>query len=143
MIDVSYLLFALFISTGLAYLGNRGIQSLGGDRSLFIAVPWWEEACKTGAAIYFGVPVVAVHAAFGFTEMLYDWLRPSSTGLLLGSLSMTGHLTFGILTWAAAAWTGSVWVGYCVAALLHMGWNRVMVRLVSRWQAPGARGGEM
>lgn len=143
MINVPNLVFAVFVSVGAAYAGNRALQAVWGDRSLFWAVPWWEEACKTGMAVYFGVPVIAVHAAFGFTELLYDGMRPSRDGFLVGSLTLLGHLVFGAATWAAVDWTGSLWMGYGVAVVLHMGWNRAVVRLMASRRAPGARGGQM
>jgi hypothetical protein len=138
MVRVDSFLLAVLLASAAAYLGNRALNSRQGEGALLSSIPWWEEACKTGAAVLSGMPIPAVHTAFGVLELAYDLLRPSATGLLIGGLSLFGHLGFGLVTWFTAESVGSLLAGYAAASLLHMAWNRTLVRLATRWQAPGA-----
>lgn len=136
MVHLSNLMFTLCAALGVAFIGNRFFQAAHGDRVLYTVVPWWEEACKTGAALLLGAPIPTVHIAFGLVEMLYDWLRPSHTGLVVGCLALTGHVATGLLTWSVAS-RAPIWLAYVAAALLHMYWNRVVARVVANRELPG------
>lgn len=130
MTHLSNLASALAVALGAAFLGNRLFQVLHGDRVLYTLVPWWEEGCKTGAALLLGAAIAPVHIAFGLVEMLYDWFRPSTTGLLVGCLALAGHTAAGLVTWGVSRWA-PLWLAYVAAAILHMCWNRVVARLVA------------
>lgn len=137
---IANLMLTLAAALGAAYLGNRLLQEVHGDRVLYTVVPWWEEACKTGLSLLLGAPILPVHIAFGLTEMLYDWLRPTSTGVFVGSLALVGHTGAGLVTWGVAS-RAPAWLAYLAAGALHMYWNRLVARMIANRQPPGLPGG--
>lgn len=143
MIHFEQLVLAVMTAVAAAYMGNRLLQTIQSDGAVYTSVPWWEEMCKTGAALLFDTTLVGVHILFGLTEFLYDLLRPSIRGFVVGGMTFLGHLTFGYLTQAVAGWTGSILWGYAAASVCHMIWNRLVLRLIVHLQAGRVRGGHL
>lgn len=121
---------ASLVAAALAFLGNRWVLSRLGPGGVALAVPWWEEACKFGAAALVpAVPILYVHLLFGALELAYDWRCGEPETRFLGLLSLSVHglvgsvalLTLdGGLSWPAAYLAAGVTHTLCNLAVLFL-----------------------
>ena len=111
----------------LAYAFNRWAVGRYGEEAIRLLIPIVEEGLKTGFAIKFAAPLLAVHVSFGFLEATYDYLanpgvRPAGRGLA-SLAALAGHTVFGGITALLIAKGLGPLLGIIITGLLHSFWN--------------------
>lgn len=83
---------------------------------------------KTGLAYLFNTSIVGVHGVFGVAEFVWDFSKPGRGHWLPAVAGLLSHLCYGLLTeWLVGKMNSLLW-GITAAALVHMAWNRLMMR---------------
>lgn len=114
-----------------AYFGNRVLLGAFGRIAMVLAVPWWEEACKTvGFALLPGASVLLIHLLFGCMELTYDVMRSRTNGRFLGALSLVSHGLIGSVAAFGLSYTVSLAWMYAFAGLTHCLLNAATLRFV-------------
>lgn len=111
----------------LAYAINRWIVARYGEWTIKLLVPAMEEGLKTGLAIVFGGPLVAIHILFGIYEAGYDLVANPGVRVqnrwLAALAAAIGHGVFGTVTWVLLARGLNPLLGIGVVTLVHGLWN--------------------
>lgn len=94
-------------------------------------VPVLEELLKTGLAVLCRTSIIGTHGVFGMVEFVWDFSNPGTGHWLPALAGLLSHLLYGFLTYWIALLTNNLGLGVLVAAVVHMAWNRLMLRLDS------------
>lgn len=115
-------LMAWIINQALIRLGFRGKQILA------IFGPVVEETLKTGLALIFKTPIIAVHVIFGLVEGLWEIVnKPHSIGPVMAAWG--GHTFFGLLAYVSYNITEQSGIAWMSGLLAHLVWNRLILTL--------------
>ncbi|MCG0275796.1 MAG: hypothetical protein L5655_06460 [Thermosediminibacteraceae bacterium] len=122
-------IIAGFLSALLALVINTKLADYSKRQAITLGAPVIEEILKTGMAVLFGGSVILSHLCFGIAEAVYDVARKRDIrSYFAGVTAVLSHALFG----AAAVWTmehlRSVVSGILVSFLLHISWNRWVIR---------------
>lgn len=113
----------------LAWLGNRYLYTRFGSPVVGTLVPVLEESLKTGMAFLCQTSIIGTHGVFGAVEFAWDCAKPGPGRWLPALSGLLSHLLYGFLTYWIFGITGNLGLGVLAAALVHMAWNRFMMRL--------------
>lgn len=122
-------LLAGTVAAGIAWVCNRYLYARFGSPVVGSVVPMTEEVLKTGLATLCHASLVGTHGVFGVVEFVWDFANPGSGRWLPAMTGLLSHLLYGLLTDRISALTGSLGLAVLVAALVHMAWNRFVMRL--------------
>lgn len=126
--------FAGLFAAGVAWVMNRWVVKYFGESAVIWIIPWLEEIIKTGVAVLSGASLILTHGVFGLLEAVHDYVASPRWGILAGLISIISHWFYGLVTLFLYQRT-SLWLGSALsAAVLHVGWNYMMVRLFSLLQ---------
>lgn len=115
----------------LAWTVNRYFYTHFGSKIVSNLVPVIEELLKTGLAYLFSTSILGTHGVFGIAEFVWDFSKPGKGHWLPALAALLSHLFYGFLTGLVFGLMNSLVGGVVVAALVHMAWNRLMLRLDS------------
>lgn len=124
-------LLAGLLAAGVAWILNTSVAGLGNPRLLLI-LPAAEEFCKTYAAVWLGGSVWLSHLTFGGVEAGYDLTKGARENVSAAAISILGHAVFGGLTYWGYRLTGSWLTAAAAAAVVHIGWNFLVLRVLAR-----------
>ncbi len=115
----------------MAYVLNRILLRVAGNRVIVLVVPFVEELAKTGSAVLLGSALIATHGLFGVVEAFHDVAISRKHGLEAGMVSIAGHLVFGLITRSLVG-IPVHWVYAALATgMVHALWNSIVLRWAS------------
>lgn len=126
-------------AAAVAWIINRFLVAKGGERAVIWLVPPIEEFLKTGLALLLGAVIPLTHGVFGLLEAIHDYLNSPRWGLWAGLSSIITHFFLGWFTLMLYRLFPSWLVAMVLAAVLHIFWNLLIIRLMAKITR---RGGE-
>lgn len=115
----------------MAWTINRYCYTHWGAKTVSTLVPVIEELLKTGMAYLCNTSIVGTHGVFGVAEFVWDFSKPGKGHWLPALAGLVSHLCYGLITDWVVGQMNRLSAGVLAAALVHMAWNRLMIRLDS------------
>lgn len=115
------------IAAALIWLVNKQVMNLLGNKAIIVAVPFIEELIKTSSAVFFQVPLIALHGLFGVIEAFLDLINGQE--FMPALAACFGHLIFGIITVLLMDRFG-FWGAWFLVSIVHMFWNYLVVSMI-------------
>ncbi|AAM25690.1 hypothetical protein M2349_002573 [Caldanaerobacter subterraneus subsp. tengcongensis MB4] len=110
-----------------AYLLNSAVVKRYGERAVIYIVPFIEESSKTVFG-YLTSSILASHFMFGIAEAVNDYTKASyKINGRAAVLSILSHSIFGVISYVLVEKV-NLFVAILSASLLHLLWNRFMLR---------------
>lgn len=105
------------------------VFSRTGVKRITIFGPMFEEAFKTGAALFFNVSIPATHIFFGFVEAVYDYFWGKRKRVLAGLFSLFTHAVFGLITFFLIKFGVLLYLSVAAAAAVHIALNMAVIKI--------------
>jgi len=112
------------IAAALIWLANKQAMNFLGNKAIIVTVPFVEELIKTSTAVFFQVPLIALHGLFGVIEAFSDLINGQD--FMPAVAACFGHWIFGIITVLLMDRLG-FWGSWFLVSIVHMVWNYLVV----------------